>query len=494
MSQRSAASLARLTCLALATMITNAGFAAAQDRGAAGLTKVPVTTASMEARQEYLKGRTLGENLRAHDSRTVLQRAVAKDPGFALAHYSLALNSPTAKEFFDHLKEAVKLADKASDGERLMILGLEAGANADTKKQRDYYEKLVAAYPGDERAHFLLAGSYFGLQDYDKTIQEYSKSVEVAPDFAPAYNLLGYALRATGNYPDAEKAFKKYIELIPEDPNPYDSYAELLMKMGRFDESIAMYRKALSVDGNFAPSRTGIMTNLMLQGKHEAARAEASNAYEKARNDGERRAALFNRAVTYADEGKFDEAAAELKKEYAVAEKINDAAAMSADAIAIGDVMLAAGKPEEALKHYTHSLELQEGSDLSAEAKEDARLVHHFNLGRVAVQVGNLANARQHASAFMKGSTAKNNAAEIRQAHELAGMIALHEKNYDQAVAAFSSANQQDPYVVYLTSLAYRGKGDEAKSKELFKQAVNQNTLPTLNYAFVRAKAKKMKA
>ncbi|MDQ3224723.1 MAG: tetratricopeptide repeat protein [Gemmatimonadota bacterium] len=71
-------------------------------------------------------------------------------------------------------------------------------------------------------------------------MREYRKSVELAPDFAPAYNLLGYALRATADYAEAEKAFKKYIELIPEDPNPYDSYAELLMKMGRFDESIAL--------------------------------------------------------------------------------------------------------------------------------------------------------------------------------------------------------------------------------------------------------------
>ena len=112
------------------------------------MAKIPVTTASAEARQEYLKGRTLGENLRAHDSREVLKRAAAKDPAFALAHYSLALNSPTAKEFFDHLKQAVKLAGKASEGERLMILGLEAGANANPEKQRAYYEELVAAYPG----------------------------------------------------------------------------------------------------------------------------------------------------------------------------------------------------------------------------------------------------------------------------------------------------------------------------------------------------------
>jgi tetratricopeptide (TPR) repeat protein len=494
MSQRSAASLARLTCLALAAMGTSVGTGLAQDRGGAGVVKIPVTTASAEARQEYLKGRVLGENLRAHDSREVLQRVVAKDPGFALAHYNLALSSPTAKEFFDHLNRAVALADKASEGERLMILGLQAGANADTEKQREYYERLVAAYPEDERAHFLLGNNYFGQQDYDKTLREYQKAVAVAPSFAPAYNLMGYAYRQVGRYDDAEKAFKRYIELIPNDPNPYDSYAELLMKMGRFDESIEMYRKALKTDAKFSPSYIGIASNLMYQGKHDAARSEAWKLHQGGRNDADRRNALFATAVAYADEGKFEEALAELKKQYAVAEKINDAANMAGDAVAMGDVLLEAGKPEEARKLYEQALALQEKSDLSQEVKDDAKLVHHYNLGRVAVRTKDLAAARQHAEAFMQGATSKKNSAEIRQAHELAGTIALKEKSFDKALAHFTKANQQDPYVLFRMGKAYQGSGDEAKAAEMFRQAANHNTLPTLNHAFVRAKAKKTKA
>jgi tetratricopeptide (TPR) repeat protein len=436
----------------------------------------------------------LGENLRAHDSRQFLSQAAAKDPSFALAHYNLALSAPTAKGFFEHLKEAVALSEEASDGERLMILGLQAGANADTKLQRDYYEKLAAAYPRDERAHFLLGGAYFGQQDYGKAIGEYKKSVELAPDYAPAYNLLGYALRAEGQFQEAEQAFKKYIHLIPNDPNPYDSYAELLMKIGRFDESIAMYRKALVTDPHFAPSRFGIASNLMFQGKHDAARAEAWKLHQAARNDGERRTAFFSAAVSYADEGKFDQAVKELEKEYAVAEKINDAASMSADLVAMGDVLLEAGKPEEARQRYSKALELQQGSDLSPEVKENARLLHEYKLGRVAVRSNDLATARKHAQAFLTGASAKNNDAEIKQAHELNGAIALQEKKFDQAIAELSRGNQQDPYTLYQLALAYQGKGNEGKAAAYFEQAALQHTLPTLNYAFVRMKAKRMKA
>jgi tetratricopeptide (TPR) repeat protein len=232
----------------------------------------------------------------------------------------------------------------------------------------------------------------------------------------------------------------------------------------------------------------------MLQGKHDAARAETWKLHQAARNDGDRRGALFTAAVIYADEGKFEQALGELKKEYAVAEKINDAAAMSADVVAMGEVLLEAGKADEARKRYLQALELVQQSDLSAEVKEDTKLVHHYNLGRVAVRTGDLAGAKQHAAAFMKGATAKKNAAETRQSHELAGTIALAEKNFDQAIAELSQGNQQDAYTVYRTALAYQGKGNQAKAAELFEKVANQNSLPALNYSFVRAKAKKMKA
>ncbi|MGH7527849.1 MAG: tetratricopeptide repeat protein, partial [Gemmatimonadales bacterium] len=399
----------------------------------------------------------------------------------------------TAKEFFEQLDRAVALADKASEGERLLILGQKAGANADTKKQREYYQRLTAKYPRDERAHFQLGNAYFGQQDYEKAIAEYQTSVEIAPDFAPAYNILGYANRQAGRFDEAEKAFKRYIELIPEDPNPYDSYAELLMKMGRYDESIAMYRKALTFDPHFAASFVGIASNLMFQGKHDASRAEAQKLYAAARNDGERRGAMFSATVAYADEGKFDLALKELDKQYALGERINDAAAMSGDAVFMGNVLLESGKPGEALKRFDQAVRVVQASNLSQEVKDNTKLLHHYNAARVALRKNDLAAAKKDSDAFTKGTTALNNSFQIKLAHELAGMIALQEKNFDQALAHLAQANQQDPYNLYRMGVAYEGKGDGSKAKEMFHNAANHNTLPTLNHAFTREKVRKMK-
>src|SRR5919109_4530516 len=265
---------------------------ASTDKPAAAAGKIAITTASEEARKEFLAGRDLSEKLRITDSISHYDKAISLDPNFALAELNRAQVSPTVKEFFDHLKKAVALSDKASDGERMLIQATEAGANANPTKQKEILDKLVAAYPNDERAHFNLGGYYFGQQDYAQAISHYKRATEIAPDYSTAFNILGYAYRQNEAYSDAENAFKKYIELIPNDPNPYDSYAELLLKMGRFDEAIAMYRKALKTDPNFSPSHIGIASNLMYQGQHEASRAEAWKLHQAARNDADRRNAF----------------------------------------------------------------------------------------------------------------------------------------------------------------------------------------------------------
>jgi lipopolysaccharide biosynthesis regulator YciM len=102
--------------------------------------------------------------------------------------------------------------------------------------------------------------------------------------------------------------------------------------------------------------------------------------------------------------------------------------------------------------------------------------------------------ASAEAATYLSGAEAKQNPARTRQAHELTGMIAIKAKQFDQAIRELEQANQQDPYVLYGLALAYQGKGDQAKASEFFKQAAEMYTLPTLNYAFIRAKAKRQAA
>ncbi|MEO8432130.1 MAG: tetratricopeptide repeat protein [Acidobacteriota bacterium] len=456
----------------------------------AGDGKVPVTTASAEAKAAFLQGRDLAEKLQITDSVQHYEKAVSLDPGFATAELNLATSAPTAKEFFDHLNKAVALADKVSNGEKLLILATQSGANGDAVKQREQLESLVAAYPNDERAHFTLGGFYFGQQDYPKAIEHYKKATEIAPGYSTAYNILGYAYRQSADYGSAEKAFQKYIELIPKDPNPYDSYAELLLKMGRYDESIAQYRKALSVEPNFVNAHQGIAMDLLYSGKTDQAVAETKELTKKARSDAERRTALFALTVVHLDAGQTAKALADVDAQYALGEKTKDVPAMAFDRGLKGLILLESGKADAAKAEFDGQMTLIDGSTMSQEIKDNARLAHHYNLSRLALAKKDVAGAKKEADEFRKGAAAAKNPFTAKNAHELDGIIALSEKDYDKAIAELQQANQQNPQDAYRMCQAYLGKGDKAKAAELCRRAASFNGLPNPNYALVRTKAK----
>jgi tetratricopeptide (TPR) repeat protein len=485
-----AATVALIGCAKVDESTSKSPVAANTEPSAAG--KIPVTTSSDEARKEFLQGRDLNEKLLVQDSIQHFDKAISLDPNFAWAELNRAQVSPTGKEFFEHLKKAVSLSDKASNGEKLLILGTEAGANGNAPKQKEYLDQLVAAYPNDERANFALAGYHFGQQEMPQAIQYYKKATELAPTFSSAYNLLGYAYRQNFDYPNAELAFKKYIELIPNDPNPYDSYAELLLKMGQFDNSITQYRKALAIDQNFINAHQGIGMALLYKGNADEAAAEIQKITDKARSDAERRTALFALTVVDVDGGKWDKALEEVDKQYTLGEKTNDVPGMTGDLQLKGNIMLEMGKYDEAKALYERGLKMTEGSNLSQEIKDNARLFHHYNLARVALGKKDSATAKTEAEAFRKGTEAAKNAVQAKQAHQLMGMIALDEKDYDKAVSELQQANQQNPYDLYRLCQAYQGKGDVSQAKESCKKAADFNSLPAVNYAYIRLKAAKV--
>jgi len=454
--------------------------------------KIPVTAKSDEARTLYLQGRDLAEKLRGTDARGYFEKAVAKDADFALAHLGLANTAPSNKAFFDALDQAVALAGKVSEPERHMILGFNAGVRSDPAQQQAHYEKLVAAYPRDERAFNLLGTYHFGRQEYEQAIAAYEKALAAAPGFSPVYNQLGYAYRFLGRYDEAEKTFKKYTELIPDDPNPHDSYAELLMKRGRFDESIRSYERALQADPNFVASYVGIGVNQIYLGQPAKARETFARLEKAARTSGERRQALANAARSYVHEGAWDEALASIGKMSAAAEA-GDKATLAGDASFMGNVLLEAGRADEAAAKFARGRELMKEADVPAEVKAAAERNYLASEARLALAKGDLATARARALAYAEAAAERKVPFEVRQSHEIAGLLALQAKDYAKAAAELEQANQQDPRVLFHKARAYQGKGDAAAAKEACRQAAENHTL-AFNNAYVRDKARKLLA
>jgi tetratricopeptide (TPR) repeat protein len=189
-----------------------------------------------------------------------------------------------------------------------------------------------------------------------------------------------------------------------------------------------------------------------------------------------------------------DKALADVDKAYALAEKINDVAAMTGDLQLKATILVEMGKYAEAKGLFERLLKMTEGSTLSQEIKDNTKLFHHYNLARVALGMKDVATAKAEAEEFRKGAEASRNPVQVRQAHELTGMIALSEKDYDRAVTELQQTSQQNPQNLYRLCQAYQGKGDNAKAREFCTKAAEFNSLPQLNYAFVRTKAQQMAA
>ena len=179
-----------------------------------------------------------------------------------------------------------------------------------------------------------------------------------------------------------------------------------------------------------------------------------------------------------------------MDKQYALGESIGDHAAMSGDLITKGMIYFENGNIEEARKHFVKSDEVINRSKLSADVKEVNRLGNEYNFGLVAMAEGNIEKAQAHAAALEKGGELRKNKNLERLSHELLGRIALTKGDYQTAFRELDQATQQNPYNLYRMGQAKAGLGQKDTARELYQQAASFNSLPNLNFAFVRSKAR----
>ena len=102
-----------------------------------------------------------------------------------------------------------------------------------------------------------------------------------------------------------------------------------------------------------------------------------------------------------------------------------------------------------------------------------------------------IATARARLAESTRQVALKKPPFEMRQQHELAGMIALAEKQPRRAVQEFKLANQQDPRILYLTAVAVAGAGDTQRAAAFAAKAAKFNGID-FNYAYVRSAARRL--
>ena len=450
--------------------------------------KVPVTTSSDEARALYEEGIALADNLHFIDANAAFAKAVKIDREFAMAYLRLAQSSQSAAAFFKAVGLAEDYAKYGTEGEQLYIRALIAGAENDQATQRESLFALMRMHPKDERTHMQVGNYFTGQQNFADAVKHYGHATAINPEFAAAFNALGYAHRNNDDLANARQAFARYVELIPDEANPYDSYAELLLEMGKYDESIENYRKAIEIDPNFISAYAGITISQSLQGDAEAAQATAAEMLAAARNSGQRQAAMFRSVTSHLFSGDLAAALAVSEQRFAAAEAEGNHATMGGIREYMGDIVVVTGDGDRALEYYASALTHRQKSNINDANKAQAERAYLFKAAVAAMVGGDHETLASRAAEYTAAVEENGTAGERLRIYELAGYLAAVNEDFTTSAAELDQASQLNPIVLYWSAMANHGIGNTEKAKDLATRAANRNTLSP-NLPFFRSHA-----
>jgi tetratricopeptide (TPR) repeat protein len=157
------------------------------------------------------------------------QQAIELDPGFALAYVGLA-DSYAEQVYFGGLAPEEGLAKAQAAADKALALNDQLG-----------------------EAYNSLAGIKEERQDFEGAEAMYRRALELNPNYATAYYWYGFLLRAyLGRYEEALALHRKAAELDPLSAGIISEVGAGLESLGRFDEALARYQRALEVDPGYA--------------------------------------------------------------------------------------------------------------------------------------------------------------------------------------------------------------------------------------------------
>ena len=181
------------------------------------------TTPSLEALKAYSVARNAVFARGSAAAIPHLQRAIAIDPQFAMAHADLGFfywNMGHTDLGAEHVRKAYELRDRVSDRERLFILFLyDRQVTGNLQKELGTIESWVQTYPGDWQAWTVWGGwGTRGTGQYEKGIQAAHEAIRLNPDLPFGYDALIVHNIALGRFAEAAAALQRAAERKLENP------------------------------------------------------------------------------------------------------------------------------------------------------------------------------------------------------------------------------------------------------------------------------------
>jgi tetratricopeptide (TPR) repeat protein len=212
------------------------------------------TTPSLEALKAYTEA--VARRAAGHEVIAVglLERAIAIDPQFALAHTTLSsiyggFGETGRSEEYARL--AYEHRDRVSERERLFITyQYHDRVTGDQLKAREALEVWKRTYQRDYRPSNALALLLIRLGDYDAAATEAEDAMKRNPLHAFPRSNLAHALRGAGRYADAravaEQAMAQNLETVP--------MRRLLYQLGELEGDLALAQRQIDWAANHSRS------------------------------------------------------------------------------------------------------------------------------------------------------------------------------------------------------------------------------------------------
>jgi tetratricopeptide (TPR) repeat protein len=274
-----------------------------------------VTTSSEQAYKAYHAGVENDLKMYEREAMSSYAEALRYDPHFVMATLKLAdkMRGRDPERAASLLASAARYRDDLTEREKLMLrIWEERWGKRDLKVLESLYDEYQRRFPKDPAGFEMRAGFLANAGRMPEAIAEYERLIAVNPNYAVAYNTLGYYWAKKGETAKGEDYLKRYRYLAPNDANPLDSLGELYAFAGRYDEAEENLKKAIAIKEDFYAPWGHLGTVEVGRGNPLKAAAYFRKGSDNAPNAYARYDFRFLATMCLVDAGRNDEAVKEL--------------------------------------------------------------------------------------------------------------------------------------------------------------------------------------
>jgi tetratricopeptide (TPR) repeat protein/TolB-like protein len=435
-----------------------------------------VTTVSPEAYKFYAEGVNHFNKEEYQESINTMEKAIALDPGFAMAYRKIAVafgNMGKREEKQKYIQKALELIDRLTEKEKLLIQGgYFESSDSTADKAIEAYEKLITLYPESSEAitaYHNLGALYGELEDQDQAIKNYKLAIKDDSKNRIVYTNLSSRYMAKGEYDKAEEVLLGGIDRFPDFVLAHWILARVYAFQGKFSLALDEVDKAAAIDPTYTKAQ---FYHLMWDFK------KAEEEYKKWLDHVSPSTHLQARdrlSFLYRTLGKFEEAKNQIELGIDEAKAQKDDYYLAVFHYHLAYLHLMAGNLEKALKAWEKMESSYTPSTLDTLFDLELK-------GWIYVEMGNLDKTRETAEEIKDLVKAGPYKKFIRRCDFLMGMIELKTENYSGAIESFKKTMSLLPHPVsfiedggfyrYFLALAHYESGDLQSAKQAFEKLV----------------------